>query len=62
MAKCELSYQIPAFWSIPPQTKPYNRLSKQGISNKKCQPNKQTPTPNYTQFPQGMTDKLPESI
>ena len=43
MAKCELPHQIPALLSIAINTKPYNGLSKQGICNKRCQPNKQTP-------------------
>ena len=53
MAKCELSYQIPALGSIPPKTKPYNGLFKPGISNNRFQPNKQTPAPNSIQFPSG---------
>ena len=62
MAKYELSHWIPALLSIPIKTKPYNRLSEQGIFSNRCQPNKQTPLPNSIQYPQGLTDKQLGSV
>ena len=37
----------------------YNKFK--GFANNMHLPHKQNPSPNYKQYPQGMTDKLPGS-
>ena len=61
--KCELHYQIPALWSIPPTTRPWQwTLCEQGVPNNRCQQHKQTPAPSSIWSLQGMTDKLQRAV
>ena len=60
--KCELHYQIPALWSIPPKTKPQQWALQRRGPNNRCQQNKQTPAPISIQSSQGVTDKLQRAV
>ena len=60
--KCELHYQVPTVWSMPPKQSHINWLSKQGVPNNRCQQDKQTPAPKSIQSSQGMTDRLQRAV